>query len=242
LNGALYAAQLHGMPSVAGYNGPLPKHIHALNEKLRSADWANDWRSAMLLRAYGVRFVMLHHIFNKSDVQWQRMINSPYLIAQNCFEPHTAAGVWSERVCVAELKPMDAPVALRIAPHEGWSPPESWGMWAIAPKASAEWLATDYAAVDYTLRLKAVPSCVAGKQQSLIARVNGHVVGRHTWHDCNEAALQWVLPRAAFRLGLNQAEFEFAYAAQPTNANANVSDTRTLAVGFAEIVFQPQPQ
>jgi len=137
--------------------------------------------------------------------------------------------MWSEEICIAETTwKDDDPV--NIIPSYDWSP-ESWGIWATATQAAGNFM-TERAG-EHHLRMRAFPSCAEGQPQTMRVKVNGAQVGEHAWTNCDEAALDFVLPANVVKQGWNDIDFEFAYTHTPAG------DSRTLATGFSQLRIEP---
>lgn len=76
---------------------------------------------------------------------------------------------------------------------DGWSGPESWGIWAEGTEARALWL-TDRLEEPLFLELVAFPFCQPGKIQRLEVFLNGSSLGAETFPDCQERTIRWRIP------------------------------------------------
>lgn len=229
-----YAAALGDVAISSGFGSYPVKHLAELRTHLlRAPEWAGDVRTPYFLRNLRIGYVLVHRIFRKDDRVWAGVSASPHFAVEGCFASRGASDVWAEEICVARARWLDAPStapAIDMVPSYDWSS-EAWGVWAIAQRATANWLAAR--PTDHRLTLRAFPACVPGRFQSMQVSVNGVRIGEHRWSECAESELVFGVPAAAVRPGWNDVAFDFGFA-------ENVSgDSRTLAVGFTHIAFGP---
>ena len=226
----IFSARMHNFAVASGFGSYPAKQIYEFRAHMvQTENWPSDMRTPFYLRAMRVRYVLVHRIFNRDTRVWDELRRSPYFKPAGCFQPFTENSMWPHEICIAEtIWRDDDPI--NIIPSYDWSP-ETWGVWAMATRASGNFITSR--AGEHHLRLRAFPSCVEGQSQTLRVRVNGALAGEHAWSNCDEAALDVVLPANIVKQGWNDIAFEFAY------THAPAGDTRSLAVGFSQLRVDP---
>lgn len=223
------AARQHNLAVSSGFGSYPVRHISELRTHLaRAPEWAGDMRTPFFMRALRTRYVLVHRIFRNDDRVWEGILASPFFKPAGCFAPYAGDSIWPHEVCVAEALWREGD-PINIIPSYDWSP-EPWGIWAMGTEAKANWIAER--AGPHTISMRAFPSCQPNAAQTMTARVNGVVVGEHTWQACKDAALSFVVPASAVKPGWNDVDFSFGYAYAPPG------DTRPLAVGFSELAIR----
>ncbi|MGC8782701.1 MAG: hypothetical protein ACP5UQ_17705, partial [Anaerolineae bacterium] len=146
---------------------------------------------------------------------------------QQCFDPPAGPSPWAYPICVLEVAPPPAPT-FNLAPVDGWSGLEDWGVWAVGPKSRATWVAMTKQPV--RLILEAFPNCLPGHTQALTIELNGRRLAEHTWTNCDPWSATLEIPPAQMHLGGNDLVLRPAYALPPA-----AGDTRPLSVGFTRL-------
>ncbi len=231
----LWATGYHGQPTVAGASSVWPPH----------ATYLIDWffahpqpfqtvELAPLLRAYRVRYLLLH-LQNDEDWLAQAAANAAFELV-DCFPPAPAPSPWNYSICVLLLSASPTPYT-NLLLDSGWSASEPWGVWAAGTASHARWLAT--AQADHQLEIEAFPLCLPGIPQTVAVAVNGHSLTTAAWPDCNTAVIQAAIPAAWVQIGWNDLAFTYAYADSPAQAtNGQNPDPRLLSVGYNKLLVR----
>jgi hypothetical protein len=226
----IYAARMHNFAVSSGFGSYPARQLYEFRAHMvQTENWPADMRTPFYLRALRARYVLVHRVFNRDTRVWDELRNSPHFKPAGCFQPFAENSMWPHEICIAEATwKDDDPV--NLIPSYDWSP-ESWGIWATATNATANFITSQ--AGEHHLRMRAFPSCAEGQQQTMRVRVNGAPVGEHAWQNCDEAALDFVLPANVVKQGWNDIDFEFAYKHTPAG------DSRNLAMGFSQLRIEP---
>jgi hypothetical protein len=229
----LWATEIHQRAAVSGTSGVWPGHTRALflwllghSHPFQRADFAP------LLRFYDAQYVFLHM---QSEAEWDHLAEAeqnPALALERCFDPPVGASPWPHPICVLRVLPPSSPVELAL--RDGWSPPETWGTWALGTRSRARWAAT--ARAPQRIAWEAFPYCVPGETQTLTVTVKGETLLTHRWTDCAPVGGEIVVPASLVELGWNDIYFHYAYAVQPVEVTGGENpDPRALSVGFTRL-------
>lgn len=230
----VWAIRLHGKPAVGGASSVWPASASFLHEWLATHPHAVAGPTFVpLLRQYGTRYILLH-----MTGEWEAAIlaearQNPALEFVRCFDPPITPSPWPYPICALQVRPASNPT-INLAPEDGWSAPEDWGIWAIGRESHALWVATDRQ--ERRLTLEAFPNCVPDKTQTLLIEINGVRLAEHTWNTCDPWTATIALPPTLLRLGGNKLSLRFAYAVAPVEG-----DTRLLSVGFSRLRIDDPP-
>ena len=224
----VWATRLHGKPAVAGASSVWPAPAAFLNEWLVTHGHAFTGPTvAPLLRFFGTRYLLLHMASDWEKEILEEAKQNRELRFVQCFEPPAGPTAWPYPICALELLPATG-TTVNLAPVDGWSGQEDWGVWAVGPESRALWVAADRQ--PRRLTLETFPNCVPGKHQVLLIELNGARLAEHAWSTCDPWAATIALPVEALRLGGNELVFHPAYAIAPADG-----DTRPLSVGFSKL-------
>jgi hypothetical protein len=103
--GVAYEQSLHGIPVATGLSSFLPRGLRNLTLRLSDAPrWTRDKELAQTLIAQRTRFVFVHVILRWDTRVWDGLRDSPLYIDRGCFDG-APGQVFTERICVAEVKP-----------------------------------------------------------------------------------------------------------------------------------------
>lgn len=227
--GDVYPASLYtGKPSASRTGGSPPLHTHLLIQELVAN--APGQRTASLLAAYNIGYVLLHHA---DDAQMQPYAASPYFEFVGCYDgqPET---VWNRPICIAAV---NAP-QFDVLPDYTWSV-EPWGAWLTNTRARSEF--ATWQSQSMQLSFETFPFCIDDAQQHIRVLVNGTTIGEHHWNDdaCATAQLVFEIPAQQVQVGWNELLIESAYAIAPNALDAANPDPRTLALGINWLRLEP---
>lgn len=137
----VWATRVHGKPAVGGASSVWPAPTAFLNEWLATHPHASVGATmAPLLRFYGARYLLLHMTGEwEASVLEEARQNREFRFLQ-CFDPPAGPSPWAYPICVLEVAPSLTPT-FNLAPVDGWSGLEDWGVWAIGPESRAIWVA-----------------------------------------------------------------------------------------------------
>lgn len=125
---------------------------------------------------------------------------------------------------------------IRSLLHEGWSTPESWGVWSEGPGSS---LHLYLKRGDYRLTVQAFPfQGDEGCDQSLTVWFNETLIDQRAFTSCEQGALTFDLVGAID--GVNNLRFAYTRTAEPGQTTIG-DDQRRLGVGFVELHLAPLP-
>jgi hypothetical protein len=197
-----------------------------------AARQAGNRRSQQRL-AGGTRYLLLHMASDWEKSILEEARQNPELKFVQCFDPPPGPTAWAYPICALEvLPPVNAVV--NLAPLEGWSGQEDWGVWAVGPESRAAFVAMTKK--PHRLTLEAFPNCIPGRTQTLSVDVNGARLAEHTWANCDPWAETITIPASLVRLGGNEVVIRPAYAVAPPDG-----DTRPLSVGFSKLRIDLEP-
>ena len=230
----VWATRLHGKPAVAGASSVWPATTTFLNEWLATHPHAFTGPTAVpLLRSFGTRYLLLHMTSDWEKEILEEARQNPELKFVQCFDPPPGPTAWANPICALEvLPPINANV--NLAPVEGWSGQEDWGVWAVGQESRASFVAMSRQ--PHRLALEAFPNCIPGRTQALTVEVNGTRLAEHTWANCDPWAATIVVPASLVRLGGDDVVIRPAYAVAPAEG-----DTRPLSVGFSKLRVDAEP-
>jgi hypothetical protein len=230
----VWATRLHGKPAVGGASSVWPAPAAFLNEWLATHGHAFTGSTVVpLLRFYGARYLLLHMASDwEAEILDEAKQNRELRFVQ-CFEPPAGPTAWPHPICALELLPAAGPT-VNLAPVDGWSGQEDWGVWAVGPESRAIFVAMTHK--PHRLTLEAFPNCIAGRTQTLAVEVNGMRLAEHTWPNCDPWAATIQIPASLVRLGGNDVTFRPAYAIAPPT-----DDTRPLSIGFNKLRVDVSP-
>lgn len=218
------ATEYHRRPTLAGFPPFHPRWLEALQ---RGRGVLFRHRPDGLGR-YGFRFLVVHN----PPVDWRKW-NWPFPL-ERCFDPPPMPSPWDYPICVFRIPDRGEPDFTNLWLLDGWSAPESWGVWAEGLTARALWPAREAGHLA-RLRLRAFPFCVPGQVQRIAVVFNGRPLGEGAFPDCGEHEIGWAIPGAWVRR-MNEFVFRFAYAAVPPRG-----DLRRLAVGVRALEVEEGP-
>jgi hypothetical protein len=228
---AIWATIYHQAPVISGAGGVWPAGFSFLMGWLSKHEYPflkPDFPE--MLRYYQARYVLLHLPHSAHEEFLENVLNSPDFVLVDCFEPAPDASLWDYPICVIEVTPFPNP-HFTLVPEANWSPPESWGYWAIGRQSSGKWLATKEQ--DTTVILAAFPYCAPDRFQSLEIVVQDEVLLRRRWDDCEPWQGQFTIPASLVEVGWNEIQLRYGYALQPARVTDNENpDPRHLSVGF----------
>lgn len=239
----LWAAGLHGKPTVSGAGSSLPGHTIALFNYLHSYI-ANDPTAisqpqvVYILQQYRVQYLFLHVLGEKEKEMWSAIKDGSVFKPIGCFDPLPHPTPWPYPICVAEVPAGEGSVL--VLPERGWSYRESWGIWAEGRHSTVKW----FAAVkrNHLLRINAHPLCIPGQRQQISIRVNGKEIGSHQWEGCERWEAEIPISGSMVRVGWNEILFEYAYAKSPKEITYGQNpDSRILSVGFTVLEVKLRP-
>ncbi len=215
------ATEYHRRPTLSGFTPFHPRWIERL-QRGRGLLFRDrpDW-----LSQHGFRFLVVHN----PPPDWAKW-GWPFPL-ERCFDPPPGPSPWGYPICIFRIPDRGEPEITNLWLLDGWSGPESWGIWAEGTEARALWL-TDRLEEPLFLELVAFPFCQPGKIQRLEVFLNGSSLGAETFPDCQERTIRWRIPGGWAR-GVHELVFRFAYAASPGKG-----DARPLAIGFRRIWIQ----
>lgn len=215
------ATEYHRRPTLSGFTPFHPRWIEKL-QRGRGLLFRDrpDW-----LGQHGFRFLVVHN----PPPDWAKW-GWPFPL-ERCFDPPPGPSPWGYPICIFRIPDRGEPEITNLWLLDGWSGPESWGIWAEGTEARALWL-TDRLEEPLFLELVAFPFCQPGKIQRLEVFLNGSSLGAETFPDCQERTIRWRIPGGWAR-GVHELVFRFAYAASPGKG-----DARPLAIGFRRIWIQ----
>jgi hypothetical protein len=124
--------------------------------------------------------------------------------------------------------------AVNLAPVDGWSGQEDWGVWATGEASRADFVAM--VQKPHRLTLEAFPNCIPGRMQAITVEVNGAKLAEHAWANCDPWSAAITIPAPLVRPGGNEVVIRPAYAVAPA-----AGDTRALSVGFSKLQVDAQP-
>jgi len=230
----VWATRLHGKPAVAGASSVWPATTTFMNEWLATHPHAFTGPTAVpLLRFFGTRYLLLHMTSDWEKEILEEAKQNPELKFIRCFEPPSGPGAWPYPICALEVVP-PINAAVNLAPVEGWSGQEDWGVWAVGRESHASFIAMAHK--PHRLTLEAFPNCIPGRTQALAIDVNGTQLTEHTWANCDPWATTIMIPESLVRLGGNDLVIRPAYAVAPAEG-----DTRPLSVGFSKLRVDAEP-
>ncbi len=230
----VWATRLHGKPAVGGASSVWPAPTAFLNEWLATHEHPFAGLTAVpLLRSYGARYLLLHMTSDWEVAILAEAKQNRELRFAQCFEPPPGPTAWPYPICVLEVLPPTNP-AFNLAPLDGWSAQEDWGVWAVGPESKVVFVAM--ARRPYRLTVEAFPNCVPGKTQAMVIEINATRLAEYTWKNCDPWAATLVISTDLLRLGGNELTFRPAYALAPA-----AGDTRPLSVGFSRLQIEPEP-
>jgi hypothetical protein len=230
----VWATRLHGKPAVAGASSVWPATTAYLNEWLATHPHAAGGPTFVpLLRFFGTRYLFLHMASDWEKEILEEARQNPELNFIRCFDPPAGPGAWQYPICALEVQP-PVNANVNLAPVEGWSGQEDWGVWAVGPESRASFVAM--AQKPHRLTLEAFPNCIPGRTQALTVEVNGARLAEHTWANCDPWAATITIPASLVRLGGNDVVIRPAYAVAPPDG-----DTRPLSVGFSRLHVDAEP-
>jgi len=230
----VWATRLHGKPAIAGASSVWPATTTFLNEWLATHPHAFTGPTAVpLLRFFGTRYLLLHMTSDWEKEILEEARQNPELKFSRCFDPPAGPGAWQYPICALEVQP-PVNANVNLAPVEGWSGQEDWGVWAVGPESLAEFVAMTQK--PHRLTLEAFPNCIPGRTQALTVEVNGTRLAEHTWANCDPWAAVITIPALLVRLGGNDVVIRPAYAVAPAEG-----DTRPLSVGFSKLRVDAEP-
>lgn len=228
----LWATGYYGHPTVSGASSIWPPHTAYLIEWFFAHPHPfQSVELAPLLRAYRVRYLLLHV---QSEENWlAQAAANPAFTLVDCFPPAPAPSPWNYPVCVLSLSTSPTPYT-NLLLDSGWSAGESWGVWASSAVSQARWVAT--AQVDHQLEVEAFPLCDPDRTQTLAVTFNGHPLTSVAWSDCQPTSIQAVIPAVWVEIGWNDLTFTYAYAASPAQVtNGQNPDPRPLSAGYNKL-------
>ncbi|MCU0502826.1 MAG: hypothetical protein MUC51_13870, partial [Anaerolineae bacterium] len=230
----VWATRVHGKPAIAGASSVWPATTTFMNEWLATHPHAFTGPTAVpLLRSFGTRYLLLHMTSDWEKEILEEARQNPELKFIRCFEPPAGPGAWYYPICAFELQP-PVNANVNLAPVEGWSGQEDWGVWAVGPESRASFVAMTQR--PHRLVLEAFPNCIPGRTQALTVEVNGTRLAEHTWANCDPWAAAFTIPASLVRLGGNDVVIRPAYAVAPPDG-----DTRPLSVGFSKLRVDAEP-
>ena len=195
----VWATRLHGKPAVAGASSVWPATTTFMNEWLATHPHAFTGPTAVpLLRFFGTRYLLLHMTSDWEKEILEEARQNPELKFVQCFDPPPVPTAWQHPICAFEVQP-SVNANVNLAPVEGWSGQEDWGVWAVGPESRASFVAM--AQRPHRLTLEAFPNCIPGRTQALTVEVNGTRLAEHTWANCDPWAAAITVPASLVRLG-----------------------------------------
>jgi len=227
----ILATGFHRKATASGVGSQLPGHTKFLDDWLREHG-AADPPLASILRAFDVRYVLLHMQREAERDVLATLKNSTAYDLVNCFEPRPGLSPWMYPICVLEVLPRELPIDGVL--ESGWHAAEPWGVWANGESSKTRWVATTKS--DHQLIVTAFPHCVPDARQSMQIAVNGRIVATHAWQACEEWSGQMAIPAEMVNIGWNEISFTYGYSAQPAEVTDGENpDVRNLSVGFAQL-------
>ncbi len=229
----LWAAWLHGKPTVSGTGTFWPEPFFTLREHLWKDEKALVGKETWaILEQYRIRYLLIHISGDFEREWWRSVQNHPAYWPIGCFDPAPGPSPWEYPICVAEVK--KRPGSIHLWLREGWSAMEDWGIWAIGTESRAMWLAERPG--NYRLQVAAFPLCVPENHQKISIRINGREIGSHQWRDCESWEGELLIPASLVRVGWNEITFHYEYAFKPVEITKGTNpDPRPLAVGFTRL-------
>ncbi len=103
--GVAYGQALHGIPIASGLSSYLPRSLQQLSLRLADAPgWTRDPGVAKAMTDQRTRFIFVHVLFHWDTRVWDGLRASPLYADRGCFDG-ARDQVFSEQICVAEVKP-----------------------------------------------------------------------------------------------------------------------------------------
>jgi hypothetical protein len=230
----VWATRLHGKPAVGGASSIWPAATTFLNEWLATHPHPFAGPTVVaLLRFYGTRYILMHMTSDWETSVLEEAKQNRELRFRQCFDPPAKLTAWPYPICVLEVLP-PTNAAFNLAPIEGWSAQEDWGVWAVGPESKAGFVAMTRR--PYRLILEAFPNCMPGRTQTMVIEINAARLVEHKWTNCDPWAATITISTDVLRPGGNELTFRPAYALAPTTG-----DTRPLSVGFSRLQVEPEP-
>jgi hypothetical protein len=230
----VWATRLHGKPAVGGASSVWPASTTYMNEWLATHPHAFTGPTAVpLLRFFGTRYLLLHMASDWEKEILEEARQNPELNFLRCFDPPAGPGAWQYPICALEVVP-PVNAAVNLAPVEGWSGQEDWGVWAVGPESRAAFVAMTQR--PHRLTLEVFPNCIPGRTQALTVEVNGVQLAEHAWERCEPWAASITIPASLVRQGGNDVVIRPAYAVAPPDG-----DTRPLSMGFSRLRVDAEP-
>lgn len=219
---AVMATEYHRRPTLSGFTPLHPRWMERL-QRGRGLLFRQrpDW-----LGQQGFRFLVVHD----PPPDWAKW-GWPFSL-ERCFDPPPEPSPWGYPICIFRIPDRGEPEITNLWLLDGWSGPESWGIWAEGTEARALWV-MDPREESPILELIAFPFCQPGKVQRLEVFLDGSSLGAEAFPDCQERTIRWGIPAGWARRGIHELVFRFAYAASPGKG-----DGRPLAIGFRRIWIQ----
>jgi hypothetical protein len=228
----LLATRYHHQATVAGASGVTPRQHAFLGGWLSAREhsyWDPDF--APILRAYRVKYILLHMQGADEQGIWKEMLANKELQSVRCFEPSAQPGPWPWPICIAEVLPAKYP-NFNMLLHDGWSGMEDWGVWMEGTTSQAQFIST--AKVPYRLTLAAFPQCAPDRKQQITIKVQGTVVAGHEWQNCDPWEASVEIPASLVKVGANDLVVNTAYALSPADLGKG-EDVRRLSAGFTRL-------
>jgi len=231
-----YAAWRHRKPTVSlPEASTVPAHVAHLRGFLRKHSF-KDLKLNEMLHIFQVRYIFMHMKEEKESKLWKELLQNPTVRPVGCFDSLPSSGPWEYPICVAER--IGETRWEGLAPLEGWSGLESWGVWAEGVQSTALWLVPRAAA--YRLRLEAFPYCLPGAKQHMEVFINYRLLTTMGWSACESQSLDILIPPSILRRGANILSFRYAYAIRPVeHTEGRNPDPRLLSVGFVRLEVIP---
>ena len=234
----LWATQYHQRATANAVGSVWPEHAWFLYDWLvQHPHAAREPDFVPLLQAYHINYILLH-MRGASEKQLLSELGAGQgLRLVQCFDPPQGQSPWPSPICILQV--LSQPdVRLNMQLRDGWSAPESWGVWAEGRESRAEWLATTREAARLTI--EAFPECVPGQPQGLSLTVNGTALAEHHWQACEPWSSEIEIPGELVRVGWNELVLRYDYSARPSEVTQGTNpDQRLLSVGFTRLAVLP---
>ena len=233
----LSAIQYHQRATISATGAMWPAHTWFLYNWLSAHPHPfRDSDFIPMLRSYKVNYILLHMQSEDDKVMLQRGQENAEVRTVQCFDPPTGPSPWAYPICILKILP-SAQQDINVLLREGWSAFEEWGVWAEGTESRIQWVATLQA--DYHLRVTAFPECVPDKPQGIALEIQGIQLMKHEWQDCGPWSADVLIPASLTRVGWNDLELRYAYAAEPAVLTGGTnSDMRMLSLGFTKLTVE----
>jgi hypothetical protein len=237
----VWEAHLHGRPIVSGPGSVIPAHTQFILNWLWSHP--HEFQSSelpVLLRAYRVRYVLLHMTNAYADGALTDARQNPAFRVANCAEPDGAQSMWLYSICAVELLPTRA-AGSTVKFETGWSQSEDWGIWAEGTESRVRWIATS--TVGYSITIAATPLCVDGQPQQAAILIEQHIVATHVWSTCEQWSESIGVPQELVQIGWNEFTIQSRNALRPIDVSLGKNgDRRNLSLAFTRLDIGMSPE